>query len=268
MSKANYTFGEKSEEYNAKTGKTAEVWQTPKYKEAKKKAIEALESDLYKDVLTESDFWILQNYTKSGKVAYTGLIISHNGCLKINDALPPEKKFKPSCMSLDKEGYKGSLIYSYCNDDQGIYEVGEVSPTNCKNEYPYAMALKRCIDRVILKNSRLAYSGIYSDSEAEEFKKDPEEAKEETKKETKKRTKKTETAPAPEAETTPANYPEPIELVVLPDGISPRKALVAYCREKGLNLNDIAGSYALNNDSSDGEFLTALSDLVRLYGEP
>ena len=31
------------------------------------------------------------------------------------------------------------------------------------------MALKRCMDRVILKNCKLAYAGVYSDSEADEF---------------------------------------------------------------------------------------------------
>lgn len=174
MAKA-YNFGEKKTEYNAKIGKECEVWQSPKYIEAKKKAIEALESDMYKGVLSESDFWILMNGTKSGKMAYTGLIISHNGCLKINDALPAEKRFKPSCITIDKDGYNGSLVYSYSNDEQGIYEVGEVSAKNCTNAYPYAMALKRCMDRVILKSSKLAYSGIYSDSEAEEFKNEPEE---------------------------------------------------------------------------------------------
>lgn len=173
MSKS-YNFGEKKTEYNIKLGKEVDVIQSPKYVEAKKKAIETLESDTYKNVLAESDFWILMNTTKSGKVMYTGLIISHNGCLKINDALPLDKRFKPSCIQITETGYKGSLVYSYINDDQGIYEVGEVNADNCKNAYPYAMALKRCIDRVILKSSRLAYSGIYSDSEAEEFKK-PEE---------------------------------------------------------------------------------------------
>ena len=62
------------------------------------------------------------------------------------------------------------MVYSYNCPEQGIYEVGEVSDKNCKNDYPYAMALKRCMDRVILKNSKLAYAGVYSDSEAEEFK--------------------------------------------------------------------------------------------------
>lgn len=170
-----YNFGEKTKEYNPKLQKEVSVWQSPKYVEAKKKAIEALESDEFGEVLSESDFWILTGLTKNGNVAYNGLIISHNGCLKINDALPIEKRFKPSCLTIDKEGYNKSLVYSYCNDEQGIYEVGEVSEKNCTNAYPYAMALKRCMDRVILKSSKLAYAGIYSDSEAEEFKNEPEE---------------------------------------------------------------------------------------------
>ena len=173
-----YNFGEKSTEWNAKLGKEVETFLTPKYKEAKKKAIEALESEMYKNVLSESDFWILMNGTKNNKMAYTGLIISHNGCLKINDALPVEKRFKPSCLTIDKDGFNKSLVYTYCNDEQGIYEVGEVSDKNCTNAYPYAMALKRCMDRVILKSSKLAYAGIYSDSEAEEFKNDPKEEEE------------------------------------------------------------------------------------------
>ena len=245
-----YNFGEKKTEFNAKLGKEVEVWQSPKYQEAKKKAIEALESDLYKDVLTEGDFWILMNSTKSGKMAYTGLIISHNGCLKINDALPKEKKFKPSCMSFDKEGYGGSLVYTYCNDTQGVFEVGEVSKVNCTNGYPYAMALKRCMDRVILKNSRLAYAGIYSDSEAEEFKNEPEAPKTETK-------TKSEPKPKPEAATP--------NVVIVEE--SPRKDLVTYCSNKGLRITEIAKTYKLNNNSSDEEFIKALADLKKTCGE-
>lgn len=158
-------FGEKATEYSQKHGKEVPVWQSPKYLESKAKAEEIINSQKYG--VKESDFWILMNATKSGKMAYTGLIISHNGCLKINDCL--ESKFDPSCVTIDKEGYKGSLVYTYCNSAQGIYEVGEASATNCKNDYPYAMAFKRLFDRVVLKLSRLAYAGIYSDSEADEF---------------------------------------------------------------------------------------------------
>lgn len=164
-----YTFGEKEKEYI--NGRTIPVeLHTPKYKEAKAKIIKLLESEGYKDVLEESDFWILVNtYSNGTKAMYSGLIISHDGCLKINDHLEEELKFKPQCMSLDKDGYNNSLVYTYCCEEQGIYEVGEVNNKNCKNAYSYAMALKRCMDRVILKNSKIAYWGVYSDSEADEF---------------------------------------------------------------------------------------------------
>ena len=160
-------FNEKDKEFSSKQGKEISVWKSPKYEEAKKKAIELIESKKYG--LEESDFWILMNETKSGSMMYSGLILSHNGCLKINDKQEENMKFKPSCMTLDKEGYGNSLVYTYINDEQGVYEVGEVSKDNCKNAYPYAMALKRCMDRVILKNCKLAYAGVYSDSEADEF---------------------------------------------------------------------------------------------------
>lgn len=163
-----YNFGEKTKEmWN---GKELPVWQSPKYEFAKKKVIEMLESEQYKNVLETSDFWILMNgCSNNTKVMYSGLIISHNGCLKINDTLEDRLKFKPECVSIDTNGYNGELVFHYCNIEQGLYEVGEVSAKNCKNEYPYAMALKRCFDRVVLKNSKLAYAGVYSDSEADEF---------------------------------------------------------------------------------------------------
>lgn len=158
-------FGEKKAEYSSKHGCEFPVWQSPKYQESKAKAEEIIKSGKYG--VKEGDFWILMNVTKSDKMAYTGLIISHNGCLKINDCL--ESKFNPACVSVDKDGYKNSLVFSYCNPEQGIYEVGEINKDNCKNDYPYAMAYKRLFDRVVLKLSKLAYAGIYSDSEADEF---------------------------------------------------------------------------------------------------
>lgn len=167
-----YNFNEKKEEefYDTETKGVVKlpVWQSPKYLESKKKAIEILEAGKYG--VEESDFWILMNKTKTGKMAYTGLIISHNGCLKINDSLEDNMRFDPACLTRTQNEYGQSLVYEYNNPSQGIYEVGEVSPKNCKNDYPFAMAFKRCFDRVVLKNSKLAYAGIYSDSEADEFK--------------------------------------------------------------------------------------------------
>ena len=164
-------FEEKEEEWSAKQGKNIPVYITNKYKEAKKKAIELIQEKKYG--LTQADFWILMNETKNGKMQYTTLILSHNGCLKINDNL--ENKFEPKSVEIIQDGYKNELVFKYCNSEQGIFEVGEVSATNCKNDYPYAMALKRCFDRVVLKLSKLAYSGIMSDSEGEDTAKENEE---------------------------------------------------------------------------------------------
>lgn len=166
-------FNEQEEEFSNKQNKKLPVWQSPKYLQAKKKAIEIIDKKEYG--LTEADFWILMNETKTGKMQYSGLIISHNGCLKINDKLDEGKRFKPNCITIDKEGYNNTLVYTYVNNEQGLYEVGEVSKENCKNSYPYAMALKRCFDRVVLKNSRLAYESIYSDSEGADMQKEEEE---------------------------------------------------------------------------------------------
>lgn len=214
----NYDFGEKKTE--SYQGKELPVWQSPKYLEAKKGVIEILESEQYKGVLNVSDFWILMNtYSNKTKMMYTGLIISHNGCLKINDLL--ENKFKPECISLDKEGYNNSLVYTY--QDEEVYEVGEVSKSNCKNDYPYAMALKRCFDRVVLKKCKLAYKGIYSDSEAEEF------------------TEKLENKEVEEI-----NY---------------RNELIKYCKENNIDMNEIAKEYKLNAQSNNEEFKKALDEL-------
>ena len=152
-----------------------EVFQSPKYIQSREFAVELINSKKYD--IGEGDFWILMNKTKSGKMMYSGLIISHNGCLKINDRL--ENKFDPHCVTIDKEGFGDSLVYTYIDDE--VYEVGEVSKQNCQNAYPYAMAFKRCFDRVVLKKSKLAFYGVYSDSEADEFKAPEEEVKNEKK---------------------------------------------------------------------------------------
>lgn len=164
----NHNFGEKPFETGEK-GEKLKVWQTPKYEISKKKAIEMIDSNKYG--LEDGDFWILKNRIRSDppQMAYTGLIVSHNACLKINDALDKEQRFKAECVSKETDSYNHSLIYTYQSESQGLYEVGEVSASNCKNPYPHAMAFKRMFDRVVLKLSKLAFSGVYSETEADEF---------------------------------------------------------------------------------------------------
>ena len=163
---AEYNFGAQKMEYNSKAGANTKTWESPKYLEGKKKAIELIDKTEYG--LTEADFWILKTYSEK-TVTYAGLIISHNGCLKINDKLAAEAKFVPSCVSWVRNG-AGDLVLQYLNDKQGLLEFGEASIKNCTNAYPFAMVLKRLQDRVILKNSKIAFSGIMSEVESEEFK--------------------------------------------------------------------------------------------------
>lgn len=163
---AEYNFGAQKMEYNSKAGANTKTWESPKFLEGKKKAIELIDKTEYG--LTEADFWILKTYSAK-TITYAGLIISHNGCLKINDKLAAEAKFVPSCVSWVRNG-AGDLVLQYLNDKQGLLEFGEASIKNCTNAYPFAMVLKRLQDRVILKNSKIAFSGIMSEVESEEFK--------------------------------------------------------------------------------------------------
>ncbi len=169
--KTTYNFGEKNSEKikNRESNKWEDfkVWQSPKYEQSKKKAIELINSGTYG--LVEADFWILMN--KGGdKMVYSGLIISHDGCLKINDKLDDKLKFEPESAAIYKDEGGKNIVMRYVNSSQGIYEFGEISPINCKNEYPYAMVLKRLFDRVVLRTSKIGFFGIHSVSESDSFK--------------------------------------------------------------------------------------------------
>lgn len=209
--KKEYNFGEKE------TENKLPVYQMPKYKESKKKAIEMIESGKYG--LQESDFWILMNMSKNkDKMLYSGLIISHNGCLKINEQL--DNKVNPKCFTIDKEGFNNSLVFTYIDED--TYEVGEFNSSNCKNAYPYAMAFKRCFDRVVLKKSKLAFSGIYSEVEADEFKGKNED----------------------------------------PEKLSYRDMVVNYCQIHNIDMNEIAIQYKLNKQSTEDDYRNAYNDMI------
>jgi len=63
-------------------------------------------------------------------------------------------------------------VRGYIDDGKGknsAWSIGEVSPKNNTNKYPYAIAEKRAIDRVILKLLGV-HGDMYSEEEAEYFK--------------------------------------------------------------------------------------------------
>ena len=162
-----HNFGERSKEFYK--GIEIEVGVSDKYLESRKKACEMIESEKYG--LSDGDFWILKNKI-GNKLYYNGLIISHQGVQKINDHLDDELKFKEEYCSeptsYEYAGKKG-LIMCYRDKRDGLLEYGEISEDNCKNDYPYAMLLKRTFDRVVLVKSKLKFYGIYGEDEADEF---------------------------------------------------------------------------------------------------
>jgi hypothetical protein len=52
--------------------------------------------------------------------------------------------------------------------ERSEWSIGEATPYNNKNAYPFAMAEKRAKDRVVLKLLN-AHGAVYSDAEADEF---------------------------------------------------------------------------------------------------
>ena len=61
------------------------------------------------------------------------------------------------------------LVTGHMGDDESAWSIGEASPKNTKQSYPWAMAEKRAKDRVILK--LIGLSGhVYSEEEADDFK--------------------------------------------------------------------------------------------------
>ena len=110
--------------------------------------------------LTESDYW---QESRSKK-----WIISHDACEKIADmegiifGLPQILNSEQNFVRMVISGKKGDVL---------IWSIGEADNKNCKNLYFGAMAEKRGKDRVILKLINAYEYGIYSDVEADDFKK-------------------------------------------------------------------------------------------------
>lgn len=165
MEKSTYTFGE--ENIDRKTG--YKTWKSPEYEKEREIAISLLESDKYKEILSESDFWIQKRpVSKEGGcfVNYEGLALCHNAFLKINETLSEEKKFDEKYVegpiSYDFGEEKGYYLI-YRDPRDGMMEVGEISSRNVESAYPFAILFKRIFDRVVKRKAEIY--GIYSDSE-------------------------------------------------------------------------------------------------------
>jgi|TARA_R100001443_G_scaffold19026_1_gene30352 hypothetical protein len=112
--------------------------------------------------LTESDFWNLQ---RGGKDIW---IITHDACEKI--AYQENIKFETPTVFRD-DNKNVAMLGGAKMGETTTWTTGEVSPNNCKAPYPFAMAEKRLKDRLTLKLINAYEYGIFSDSEADTFKK-------------------------------------------------------------------------------------------------
>ena len=144
------------------------VWELT-YSDARQAAIAACERF---DLDHERDFWIKMEADKYENVMhFQNLIIRHSAVDKINSRQPRALQFDPDSV---KEGFPtdGGACYIYKNSTQGVFTTGEANPMNCEISYINRMARHRLVDSVVLTLAGLSTSGIYSELESEDFKRE------------------------------------------------------------------------------------------------
>ena len=112
--------------------------------------------------LSKDDFWELKRGTRSM------WIITHDACEKI--AAKENIQFGEPTIYRDSN-QDVAIVGDAKRGNKVIWSTGEASPKNCKAPYMFAMAEKRLKDRLVLKLINAYEYGIYSDSEADNFKK-------------------------------------------------------------------------------------------------
>lgn len=90
-------------------------------------------------------------------------IVAAAAGIKFDQPIVLEANGKDKCVALAVTAWLG---------ERSDWSIGEASPANNKNGYPYAMAEKRARDRVVIK--LLGLSGyVYSEDESDDFKQPP-----------------------------------------------------------------------------------------------
>ena len=140
----------------------------PKYEAARIAADAAIK----KYGLSEDDFWVKKELSPfKDKIVYSNLILSHSGCIKVNNLQPKERQFKPGCVREGKGTQDGGVALIYSSDEQKLFKTGEASPRNSNVSFLYAVAEKRLFDRVVTALSGLYEEGVYGEDEADAFRK-------------------------------------------------------------------------------------------------
>ena len=112
--------------------------------------------------LGKGDFWEMKFGGRSN------WIITHDACEKI--AHKEEIVFhKPEIFRDNNSNV--AMLGEASKGDKFIWTTGEASPTNNKMSYNWAMCEKRLKDRLTLKMINAYEYGVYSEVEADNFKK-------------------------------------------------------------------------------------------------
>ena len=116
------------------------------------------------------------SHTDAGWNCHGTYVLLHKALEKVGVAR--NIKFDaPQILESDSSKRVVSLMVMGHMGDKSEWSIGEASPSNNKNSYPYAMAEKRAKDRVILKLVGL-HGDVYAEDEADSFKEErPEEIK-------------------------------------------------------------------------------------------
>ena len=112
--------------------------------------------------LSKNDFWELTLGKK------TMWIITHDAIEKIANI---ENIELTNFEVLNTENDFARFLITMKKGNKSIMSIGEASVKNCKSNYYGCMAEKRGIDRCVLKLINAYEYGIYSDVEADNFKK-------------------------------------------------------------------------------------------------
>jgi hypothetical protein len=111
--------------------------------------------------LAKEDFWELPQKK--------GAWLAKHAALEAVAVQAKIEFWQPSVIEANSESKCVAIIVTGKLGDREEWSIGEASPSNNKNSYPFAMAEKRGKDRVILKLVGL-HGFVYSEEEADDFK--------------------------------------------------------------------------------------------------
>lgn len=107
--------------------------------------------------LDRSDFWELPKKKGTWLVKHSALeVVAAKSGIMFDNPIIIEAN--------GAEGVAALSVRGEMPDGRAVWSIGEANPKNCRNAYPWAMAEKRAVDRVILKLVGI-HGLVYSEDE-------------------------------------------------------------------------------------------------------